>query len=106
MSDVSDRLARRRTNRTPARKQRRKTEAVLATPIQVQQQQAADKPPEDFNHLRDPQYWQRRAEETRRIAAGMSDGKTKETMLDIANKYDVIARLAAERLARRRPKSN
>jgi hypothetical protein len=79
---------------------------LLATRIQVQQQQAADTPRDDFSHVRDPQYWRTRAEETRRIAAGMSEGKVRETMLDIANKYDVIARLAAERLARRRPKSN
>jgi hypothetical protein len=35
----------------------------------------------------------------------MSDGTAKATLLDIAEKYDVLARLAAERAARM-PKSS
>jgi hypothetical protein len=52
--------------------------------------------------LNDPQYWRNRAEEVRTIADGMSDNTAKETLLDIAEKYDVLARLAAQRAARTR----
>jgi hypothetical protein len=53
----------------------------------------------------DPKFWRDRAEEVRTIADGMSDGTAKATLLDIAEKYDVLARLAAERAARM-PKSS
>jgi hypothetical protein len=53
----------------------------------------------------DPKFWRNRVEEVRTIADGMSDGTAKATLLDIAEKYDVLAKLAAERAARI-PKSN
>jgi hypothetical protein len=46
--------------------------------------------------LRTAADWRHRAAEARAAADGMSDGFAKETMLDIARKYDLLARLAAE----------
>jgi hypothetical protein len=50
--------------------------------------------------INDAQYWRDRAEEVRTIADSMKDGTAKETLLDIAEKYDVLAKLAAQRAAR------
>jgi hypothetical protein len=44
--------------------------------------------------LNDPQYWRRRAEETRRMAAEMKDGAAKDTLREIAQSYDNLAALA------------
>jgi hypothetical protein len=48
-------------------------------------------------------YWRERAEEARSIAESMLDCVARATMLDIASKYDLMARRAAER--ERQPKA-
>ena len=52
--------------------------------------------------LRTERYWRDRAEEARNIADKMVDKVAKEMMLDIAKRYDLMARLAAEREGRAR----
>ena len=52
--------------------------------------------------LNDPQHWRDRAEQVRTIAGSLSDGTAKETLLDIAEKYDLLAKLAGQRAARAR----
>jgi hypothetical protein len=106
MTDVVERVELPRANRTRTRARRRKKNGVAETTTpQVQQQQAADATPESFDRQRNADYWRARAQEVRRIAAAMADGKAKETILDIAEKYDLMAKLAAERRARAPKKS-
>ena len=52
--------------------------------------------------LRSARYWRERAEEARAMAEQMLDRVARETMLEIARRYDIMAKLAAEREARRR----
>ena len=102
MTDVMERVERPRPNRAQARTRRRKMNGSAAskTQRQVQEQQAADATPEGFDRQRDPKYWRARADEMRRVAAAMTDGKAKATILDIAEKYELMAKLATERQAR------
>jgi hypothetical protein len=51
---------------------------------------------------RTAEYWLRKAEEARTRAAGMHDPSARDTMLDIAAKYDVMAQRAEGREARAR----
>ena len=44
----------------------------------------------------DPGYWRIRAENTRRLATGMKPGEAKTILLDIAERYERLARLAEE----------
>ena len=57
--------------------------------------------PEDTG-LRTAKYWHDRADEARAKADEMLDRLARDTMLDIAKKYDLMARLAAEREGRDR----
>ena len=45
----------------------------------------------------DPKHWRDRAEEMRKLAAQMIDGASRETMLQIADDYDRLAKRAALR---------
>jgi len=47
--------------------------------------------------LRDPGYWQRRAQETREKANGMTASELKERMQEIAVEYDRLAEFAERR---------
>jgi hypothetical protein len=51
---------------------------------------------------RNAAYWLMKAEEARTRAAGMHDPSAKETMLDIAASYDLMAQRAVGREARAR----
>jgi hypothetical protein len=42
-------------------------------------------------HFNDPQHWQRRAKEARRLAERMIDETAKETMLNVAEECDEFA---------------
>jgi hypothetical protein len=53
-----------------------------------------------YEALRTAKYWRARADEARARAEEMQDGIAKETMLDVAKKYGLLARLAAEREGR------
>ena len=44
-----------------------------------------------------PEYWRARAEEARARADAMTDQRNRETMLKIADDYDLLARRAAQR---------
>ena len=46
--------------------------------------------------VRASRYWRERAEEARTTAESMLDSVAREAMLDIASKYDLMARRAAE----------
>ena len=46
-----------------------------------------------------PEHWRKRAEDARSLAHLMSDPVGKETMMEIADKYDRLAVRAVERLA-------
>jgi len=45
-----------------------------------------------------PDYWRKRANEARQVAARMHDPKMKSTKLRLAENYDQIAQLTEERL--------
>ena len=45
----------------------------------------------------DAEYWRKRAEEARTLAEQMKDRQTKSLMLGIAESYERIAKLTAER---------
>jgi hypothetical protein len=47
--------------------------------------------------VNDPSYWQRRAQDTRRLASQMQDAVTKETLLEIAKTYERIGAIAQSR---------
>jgi len=47
----------------------------------------------------DAAHWRARAEEARRLASQMADTKAGEAMLDIADRYDKIAKHTEERAA-------
>jgi hypothetical protein len=47
-----------------------------------------------------PDYWRQRAEETRRFAELIDDDFTADTLIDIANQYDLLAERAARRRRR------
>ena len=47
--------------------------------------------------LPDSSYWRERAEEARRQSNRMRDPMAKETMLEIAHKYEAMAERAAQR---------
>jgi molecular chaperone GrpE (heat shock protein) len=49
--------------------------------------------------INDPDHWRRRAEETRTVAAEISDFQVKRKMLRIAEDYEELARRAEKRLA-------
>jgi hypothetical protein len=49
--------------------------------------------------LRTAKYWQDRAEEVRARAEEVHDGTARRTLLDIAHRYDQMAKLASEREA-------
>ena len=53
--------------------------------------------------LHNAKYWKDKAQEARTLAEGMLDAVARETMRDIAAKYELMARRAAER--ERKPKS-
>jgi hypothetical protein len=55
---------------------------------------------------RTAQYWLDKAEEARTRAAGMHDPSARDTMLDIAAKYDVMAQRAEGRGARTKTTTN
>jgi hypothetical protein len=46
----------------------------------------------------DPQHWRDRAEDARKVAAQILDRTSKQTMLEIAESYESLARRAAQRL--------
>jgi hypothetical protein len=48
-----------------------------------------------------PDFWRKRAEETRRLAELIEDNFTPESLLDIARQYDELAERAERRLRRR-----
>jgi hypothetical protein len=50
--------------------------------------------------LRQASYWRDRAEEARTMGEGMRDPVSKAVMMDIAEKYDLMARRASERESR------
>jgi len=50
------------------------------------------------SQLKDANFWQGRAEEARAMAAMLSEANGKNTLLDIADGYDVMARGAARPL--------
>jgi hypothetical protein len=52
----------------------------------------------------DPEHWRKRAEDARSLARLMSDRVGKETMMEIADKYDRLAARAVERLAQKLPR--
>lgn len=54
---------------------------------------------------RNAPYWRMKADEARRRATGMHDESAKETMLDIANRYDAMAQQAEGREVRARTKT-
>jgi hypothetical protein len=45
----------------------------------------------------DPGYWRIRAENTRKLATGMKVGDAKTILLNIAEQYERLARLAEQR---------
>jgi hypothetical protein len=47
--------------------------------------------------LRDPEYWRRRAQETREKSSGMGASELKERMQEIAVEYDRLAEFAERR---------
>jgi hypothetical protein len=47
----------------------------------------------------DPEHWRERADEARELARRMTDPVGRVAMLEIAGKYDGLARRAIERLA-------
>jgi hypothetical protein len=47
----------------------------------------------------DPEHWRKRADEARDIAWKMTDSKGKTAMLEIADKYDQLAKRAVEQMA-------
>jgi len=49
------------------------------------------------SEVNDPSYWQRRAQETRRLASQMQDPMAKEALLEIAKTYDQITAIAQTR---------
>jgi hypothetical protein len=54
-------------------------------------------------HLLDkPEHWHQRAKQIRAVTAAMSDLDAKRIMLDIAEAYDLLAKRAEDRAARRR----
>jgi hypothetical protein len=52
-----------------------------------------------------PEFWRKRAEETRTLAITISDPNTKRVMLGIADSYEMLAKEAEERakLAEKQP---
>ena len=54
----------------------------------------------DVPHLKDPEHWRRRAEESRVLAEQMRDETSKKIMLGIANDYEKLATRAAKLLHR------
>jgi hypothetical protein len=51
-----------------------------------------------MSYLNDPKHWRDRAEETRAKAEEYWSGSTRQRMLRIADEYERLADLAAERL--------
>ena len=51
-----------------------------------------------------PQHWRARAQEARAIAEQMDDPEARRTMLDIAERYEKIARHTEAKLAGRPPR--
>jgi hypothetical protein len=47
----------------------------------------------------DPEHWRKRAEEARELARKMTDPEGRDSMLEIADKYDRLAARAIERMA-------
>ena len=52
---------------------------------------------ERMSSLQDSSYWRERAEEARTQSNRMRDPMAKETMLEIAHKYEAMAERAAQR---------
>ena len=52
-----------------------------------------------------PEFWRKRAEETRALASTISDPNTKRVMLGIAKSYEMLAKEAEDRakLAEKQP---
>jgi hypothetical protein len=48
----------------------------------------------DASSINDPQYWLRRAEETRRIANLIDDAASRDIMHEIAESYERLAAMA------------
>jgi DNA-binding ferritin-like protein len=48
--------------------------------------------------INDPEHWRERAKEARAVADAMTDEKTKQMMLRIANSYEKLAERAEQRL--------
>jgi hypothetical protein len=48
--------------------------------------------------INDPKHWRDRAEEARAHAEQMTDRDAKQTMLEIAEQYEMLAKRAEERL--------
>jgi hypothetical protein len=51
--------------------------------------------------LKDPAHWRERAEEVRRVAETLAGPKARQTMLEIAERYDRLAERALIRTAKR-----
>jgi hypothetical protein len=49
------------------------------------------------SEMNDPSYWQRRAQETRRLASRTQDHVDKDALLEIAKTYEAISALAQTR---------
>ncbi len=54
---------------------------------------------------RNARYWRMKAEEARTRASGMHDESARDTMLDIANRYDAMAQQAEGREVRAKIKT-
>jgi hypothetical protein len=54
----------------------------------------------DGSGHRGSRYWYERADEARALAEQMAEGFPRETMFDIAAKYELMAKAAAEKEAR------
>ncbi|MFM9845949.1 MAG: hypothetical protein ACKVP3_02160 [Hyphomicrobiaceae bacterium] len=47
--------------------------------------------------LNSPAHWRKRAEETRRLANNLSDPAAKQTVMEISESYEQLARMAETR---------
>jgi len=52
----------------------------------------------EMSNISDPEYWRRRAEEARTLAAELTDPEAKRKMLKIAEDYETLARRPERRL--------
>ena len=52
----------------------------------------------EMSKISDPQYWRRRAEETRTLADELTDPEAKRKMLKIAEDYEKLSIRAVQRL--------